>query len=209
MNKLIAFIGFVCGILTAIFALLLNPVGPVLISGSMDSNSYAWSALDFYGAELDEVTLLGLPLSISGKAFADEGVVSANASTLVLRGADNKPAALATRLVALDEKGELLSADLGVNSFTNIFWPNRGSLMLYGYENRWPVIRNNILSRLGRVSEDSWLVSAQSPGNSPTGVIGGSGAMEGMGGRYSETLQLNPEGEENFMGQLSLELSFK
>ena len=102
-----------------------------------------------------------------------------------------------------------LSADLGVNTYTTVFWPNRGSLLLYGYENRWPIIRDNILSGFGRSVEDFWLVSAQRRDGSQTGVFGGSGAMEGMGGRYSETLQPNPAGDGTFTGQVSLELSFK
>ena len=209
MNKLIAFLGFLCGSLTAIAALLLNPIGPVPIGGGMGSNTYTWSALEFHGAELNEVTLLGLPLQESGRSFDAEGVASANASILVLRGADGEAAALATRLVALDENGELLSADLGVNTFTSIFWPNRGSLLLYGYENRWPVIRDNVLSGFGRSAESSWLVSAQRRDGALTGVVGGSGAMEGMGGRYSEILQPNPSGDGTFTGKLSLELSFR
>jgi hypothetical protein len=212
MNKLIAFTGLVCGSLTAIAALLLNPVGPVPIGGGTGSNTYAWSALEFHGAELDEVSMLGLPLRKSGNNQFDanaKGVATANASVLVLRGADGEAAALATRLVSLDEKGDLLSADLGVNSFTSIFWPNRGSLQLYGYENRWPVIRDNVLGAFGRSPENSWLVSAQRRDSALTGVVGGSGAMEGMGGRYSETLQPNPAGDGTFTGQLSLELSFK
>ena len=209
MKKLIAFLGLVCGALTAIAALLLNPIGPIPIGGGMGTNTYGWSALEFHGAELDAVTLLGLPLRKTGQAFTDDGVVSANASILVLRGADGEAAALATRLVALDEGGELLNADLGVNTFTSVFWPNRGSLQLYGYENRWPVIRDSLLGGFGRPPEDSWLVSAQRRDGAPTGVVGGSGAMEGMGGRYSESLQPNPSGDGTFTGQLSLELSFR
>ena len=192
-----------------IAALLLNPGGPVPIGGGVGSNTYAWSALEFHGAELDEVSMLGLPLRTSGRAFDAKGVASANASILVLSGADGEAAALATRLVSLDGKGDLLSADLGVNSFTSIFWPNRGSLLLYGYENRLPVIRDNVLGAFGRSPENSWLVSAQRRDSALTGVIGGSGAMEGMGGRYSETLQPNPAGDGTFTGKLSLELSFK
>jgi hypothetical protein len=209
MNKLIAFTGLVCGSVTAIAALLLNPIGPVPISGSMGSNTYAWSAVEFHGAELDGVTMLGLPLRKSGQPFAAKGIAAANASVLVLRGADGEEAALATRLVALDEHGELLSADLGVNSYTSIFWPNRGSLLLYGYENRWPIIRDNVMDRFGKSSEGSWLVSAQRRNGALTGVVGGSGAMEGMGGHYSETLQPNASGDGTFTGKLSLELSFK
>ena len=108
MKKLIAFLGLLCGSLVAIAALLLNPIGPVPIGGGMGSNTYAWSALEFHGAELDEVALLGLPLQTSGgQAFNADGVATANASILVLRGADGEAAALATRLVAMDETGEL------------------------------------------------------------------------------------------------------
>jgi hypothetical protein len=209
LKKLIAFLGLVCGALTAIAALLINPIGPVPIGGGMGTNTYAWSALEFHGAELDEVTLLGLPLRTTGRAFDAEGIAAANASILVLRGADGKAAALATRLVALDEAGELLNADVGVNTFTSIFWPNRGSLLLYGYENRWPLIRDNVLGGFGKTPEDFWLVSAQRRDGAPTGVVGGSGAMEGMGGRYSETLQPNSSGDGTYTGKLSLELSFK
>jgi hypothetical protein len=209
VKKLIAFLGFVCGGMTAIAALLLNPTGPIPIVGGMGSNTYVWSALQFHGAELDEVALLGLPLKAPGRAFSAAGVAAANASILVLRGADGEAAALATRLVALDEDGELLSADLGVNTYTSIFWPNRGSLFLYGYENRWPIIRDNVLGGFGRPAEDFWLVSAQRRDGAPTGVVGGSGALEGMGGRYSETLQPNSAGDGTFTGELSLELSIR
>jgi len=209
MNRLITFMGLVCGCVATLAALLFNPLGPVVINAGIGADTYDWSALEFHGVEFDEATLLGLPLRASGQAFTAAGIESANASIMVLRGSDGEPAALVTRLVALDETGNLLRGDLGVNTYTNIYWPNRGSLLLYGYENRWPVIRGNVMGALGQSSESSWLVSALRRDGELSGVVGGSGVLERVGGRYSETLHPNPAGDGTFEGRISLELSFR
>lgn len=206
MKKLITFMGLLCGCVAALAVLLFNPLGPVVIHAGLGADTYDWSALEFHGAELDAVTMLGLPLQVSGQPFTATGVESANASIVVLHDPDGKAVALATRLVALDETGDLLHGDLGVNAYTNIFWPNRGSLLLYGYENRWPVIRGNVMSILGQAAEASWLVSAARRDGRPSGVVGGSGLQEGVGGRYSETLHLSSADDGTFAGRLSLEL---
>jgi hypothetical protein len=208
MRLIISLIGFFAGSAVALSALLFNPLEPVPIPQA-GAKIYDWSPLEFHGAELDEVTLLGLPLRQSGSPFVADEIGLANASIIVLRDPDGEAVALATRLVSMDDASDLLGADLAVNAYTNIFWPNRGSLMMYGRENRWSVMRSRIMQATGNTAANSWLVSTDRRDGSVSGILGGSGAVESTGGRYSERLQPNPSGDGTFTGSLSLEPSLR
>ena len=157
------------------FVLLFSPLSPPYTGSEINRDVYNWSALQFQGAELDEVVLLNLPLKQAGEAFSEEAIRSATASVVVLRTQNGQPAALGTRLSVADEGSDLLSAKLGVRTYSNVFWPNSGSILISGYENRWPVLRSAVMHSLGQVSDRQWLVSAKQPAGDFTGVAGGSG----------------------------------
>jgi hypothetical protein len=209
MNKLIMILGFCCGCMTVLAVILFNPTGPAPLAASGGAELYEVRALEFHGAELDAVRMLGLPLPTAKKPFLAAGIAGANASIVVLSDAEGAPVALATRLVAQDDAGEILEADLGVNTYINIFLPNHGSLLMYGYENRWPIVRDAILNVMGQAVAENWQVSSMRADGITTGVAGGSGAFERAGGRFSETLQPSPADNETFMSQLALEVSPK
>jgi hypothetical protein len=206
MNKLIMILGFCCGCMTVLAATLFNPTGPAPLAASEGAEMYEVRALEFHGAELDAVRMLGLPLPTVKQPFQAAGIAGANASIVVLSDAGGEPFALAARLVAQDDDGAILDGDLGVNTYINIFLPNRGSLLLHGYENRWPIVRDGILSALGQTEVENWQVSSMRTDGVATGVAGGSGVFERAGGRFSETLQLSPADDETFISQLALEV---
>jgi hypothetical protein len=80
---------------------------------------------------------------------------------------------------------------------------------MQGYENRWPILRADVMSGLSQPAEQFWLVSARPGTGRVAGVIGGSGVLDGIGGRYGEYLQPGAGGDINYTGQIRLELSFR
>jgi hypothetical protein len=208
MRLLISILGMASGFAVVIVALLLNPLAPVSMQLA-DTEVYDLSPLEFHGAELDDVMLMNLPLRASGTPFAADNMTHSNGSIVVLKDSSGKAVALGTRLVMAGDDSDLLGARLSVQTYTNIFWPNRGSFIMYGQENRWPVLRSHILPGGANGDDESWSVSVAPVDGSQTGMIGGSGALESIGGRYSEGLQLNPSGDGTFVGQVSLETSVR
>jgi hypothetical protein len=208
MRQIISLIGFFAGVAVAFLVLLFNPLEPAPVPQT-GAEIYDWSPLEFHGAELDEVSLLGLPLRRSGSPFAAAEIEHANASIIVLRDPDGEAIALATRFVTLDDRSDLLGANLAVNTYTNIFWPNRGSLLLHGHENRWPIMRSRVMLATGNVAKEYWLVSTNPRDGDRSGILGGSGALEGVEGSYSEVLRPNPSGDGTFIGRLSFEPTIK
>ncbi len=204
MRLLISLVGFFAGCVAAILALMFNPLEPAPMPQA-GAKIYDWTPLEFHGAELDEVALLGLPFKRSGRPFVSAGIKNANASIVVLRNTDGEAVALATRLVATDNRSDLLGASLVVRSYTNIFWPNRGSILMHGFENRWSIMRSRVMGATGDDAKEFWLVSTNPRNAGLSGILGGSGVLEGAGGRYSEVLKPNSSGDGIFIGRLSLE----
>jgi len=209
MRLLIALTGLLAGAAVAVAALLFNPLSPSPVIGGAGKNVYDWSPLEFHGAELNAIGMLGLPLPRAGKPLVEGSVATANAAIIVLRDAAGEAAGLATRLVALDEQGQILQGDLGVNAYTNIFFPNRGSMLLVGHENRWPVVRSNVMAALGQPAMEVWPVTTQNPDGSPSRLIGGSGELETIRGRYTESLRPGADNDGVLNGQIELDLAFK
>lgn len=206
MHLIISLIGLIAGMALGFAALLFNPLEqpPVALT---ETEVYDLSPLEFHGAALDDVMLLNIPLAGSGSPFAAENMTHSNASIVVLRGANGEAVALGTRLVMAGDDSDLLGAKLAVQTYTNIFWPNRGSLMMHGLENRWPVLRSHVLEGAG--STASWPVSIGPGTVEKIGILGGSGDLESIGGSYSEELRLNPVGDGTFVGRISLEKSIR
>ena len=206
MHLFISLIGLLAGMALGFAALLFNPLEkpPVALT---ETEVYDLSPLEFHGAALDDVMLLNIPLAGSGSPFAAENMTHANASIVVLRGANGEAVALGTRLVMAGDDSDLLGANLAVQTYTNIFWPNRGSLMMHGLENRWSVLRSHVLEGAG--STTSWPVSIGPGTVEKIGILGGSGALQSIGGSYSEELRLNPVGDGTFVGRISLEKSIR
>jgi hypothetical protein len=206
MKFLISLIGFVAGIAAAIGFLLSNPLQTSLLPVAVTDNVYNWRALEFQGAAFGTTQLMNLPLGQQGEAFIAEGIATSNASLLILEDKNGQPAALATRIVVLNDKSDLLRSDVGVSTYTNIIWPNYGSLFLAGDENRWPIIRNDALQLLGESNYqpvDTFSVSALGHDRF---VAGGSGGFAGVGGRYTEELYADSATYGRFAGRIALEL---
>ena len=206
MKLLIALSGLVAGIFVGLSVLLFNPLSPPATLPSSGIAPYELAPLEFHGAELDHVALLGLPGSPAGVEFAADSIATANASVIVLSTSGGDAIALATRLSSADRNSDLLRGDVGSETYTNIFFPNRGSLFLSGRENRWPIIRSGTLRLLGQPGELVWPVTTRTGSGAPSGIVGGSGALESTGGRYAESLQLSPVGDGTFNSEIVLEM---
>ena len=84
---------------------------------------------------------------------------------------------------------------------------------MHGYENRWPLIRSDMVTSLNGSGEGSdgleIQVSAVRPDIAPTGIVGGSGLFSAIGGRYNETIKRDPEQPDLYAGTISLAISAK
>lgn len=207
MKLLIALTGLMAGAFVGVGALLFNPLSPPATLSPSGIAPYQLAPLEFHGAELDHVALLGLPGSPAGIEFATDSIATANASVIVLSTPGGDAIALATRLAAADKNSDLLRGDVGSETYTNVFFPNRGSLLLSGRENRWPIIRSGTLRLLGQPGELVWPVTTRVGSGAPSGVVAGSGELEAMGGRYTESLQLSSVGDGTFNSEIVLELA--
>jgi hypothetical protein len=206
MRLLISIVGLLAGAIAGLGLLLVNPLQPPQVSVADFDNVYDWRALEFHGAVFGTPRLMNLPVGRHGEAFVAEGIASSNVSLLLMGDKNGHPAALATRIVILNAKGDLLSSDVGVSTYTNIIWPNYGSLFLHGDENRWGLIRNDALTLLG---ESNYQPVSTFPVSSLTkdrSVAGGSGGFAGVGGHYAEELTGDPANPDRYAGRIALEL---
>lgn len=210
MSKLIALLGLMCGTLTGVMAVLYNPFAETTLPVGSSGSLYAWSPLEFHGAELGSTELLGLPLGDdTGSPFADQSLSAANAAIVVVRNGNGEAAALATRLVMSSGEGSVLDGNVGADVHMTVFLPNRGSLYLTGYENRWPLLRSEILSTVGRSVASSWTVSVRGPAERAGRIVGGSGGMSGSSGSFRELLELSTAADGSLTGQVELDLAFR
>lgn len=205
MRALATIIGFFAGVAAALTLLINNPLQSALLPVSA-ANAYGWRALEIHGARFDANRLMNLPIGQRNEAFIADGIETANAAVLILSDVNGQPAALAVRLMALNEKDALLHAEVGVSTYMNVIWPNYGSIFLHGDENRWPIIRDRVLELIGRGHyQRAGVFSVSTVGGDHT-VAGGSGAFAGIGGRYTEELYVDTEQVDRYAGRLELKL---
>lgn len=202
MRLLFALIGFFAGAALTVYGVLNNPLARPALSQS-GVELYDLSPLEFHGAELDYVMLLNLPLTTAGTPFAASNMKHSNASIVVLRNLQGEAVAMGTRLVTAGDDSDLLDGKLSVQTYTNIFWPNSGSLMMHGLENRWAMLSEEAAGEEAS-SDSSWTVSVKPPAGAVGGILGGSGKLEAVGGTYTEVLQPNPSGDGTFVSQIGL-----
>jgi hypothetical protein len=204
MRLLVALIGLCCGAFAGVYALLNNPLTAAAepVAG-IAGESYQWQVLEAVGNGFGPAELLGLPLANPDRPLGADALESASAAVMLLTDEQNQPRALATRLSVFSSDGSLTEGRVGIETFTNIFWPNAGSIFLHGYENRWPVIR----AAAEASSAGSMQFSAFSPGGDPGAIVGGSGLHEGASGRFSETFWADPSHPDTLAGHLVLEAS--
>ena len=202
MRLLIALIGLFCGAFAGVYGLLHNPLTaaqePV---ADIAGDSYRWQVLESAGNAFGPAELFGLP--VNGRQLGAAALESASAAIMLLTDEKDQPRALATRLAVYSSDSSLTTGHVGVETFTNVFWPNAGSLFLHGYENRWPVIR----AAADAASAGGVKLAAVGPGSDPGSIVGGSGLYEGAGGRFSETVWADPARPDTSAGQLVLEAS--
>ena len=213
MRRLVGIIGFLCGIGVGLFVLLNNPLSPPAFSVDETSDTYQWRALEFFGISFTPAELLGISSGSTNRSLGAKEVKLASASIVLLLDESGQPAALATRLTAINKSPDMFTEQVGVDTYTNIFWANAGSILMHGYENRWPLVRTNMLAALGNsgevIANNSFAVSAVPPDEELTGIVGGSGLFSGIGGRYSETIWRDPEQSDLYAGAISLDIAVR
>jgi len=210
MSKLSAFAGFACGIFAGVVLLLQNPA--VEKSFRVDqAETYEWSALEFFGNAFEPENILRIPGNSVYRPLGAGDIELGSAAVLLLTDETGQPRALAVRLATISQSGDMLRGNVGIDTYTNIFWPNTGSIFLQGYENRWPLIKGEAPSSMGGTAVDGmtaeYSVSAISPDKAFAGIVGGSGQFRSSAGRYSETLWRDPDQPDLYAGTISLERS--
>jgi hypothetical protein len=199
-------LGLLAGAVGAVVLLFNNPLQPSRPSILPNASVYDWRAPEFHGASFGAAGLMNLPIGPRSEPFGAAGIATANAAVLILTDEDGQPAALAARITVLGETPDLLRSDVGVSSYTNIIWPNYGSLFLRGEENRWALIRDSALkfSGMSNAGADGRFRVSRLAGMRD--VIGGSGAFANIGGRYAEELSWDEDNPERLAGTIGLGL---
>ena len=213
MKRLTGIIGLLCGIATGLFMLLNNPFSPPALAAAESADTYQWRSLEFFGISFTPAELLGVASGSTHRSLGAEEVRLASASIILLQDKSGQPAALATRLTAMNKSPDMFGQQVGVDTYTNIFWANAGSVMMHGYENRWPLVRNRLVATMNDSSEaaenSQFYVSAARPDKEPTGIVGGSGLFSGIGGHYTETIQRDPEQPDLYAGSITLDIAVR
>ena len=213
MKRLIVIIGFLCGIGAGVLMILNNPLSSPGFSVASKSDAYQWRALEFFGIAFTPTELLGVSKGSINRSLGAKEVVLTSASVILLQDEAGRPAALATRLTAMNKSPDIFTKNVGVDTYTNIFWANAGSVLMHGYENRWPLVRSHFVASSNGVDEETgrlnFPVSAERPDKEPAGIVGGSGLFSAIGGRYSETIWQDPEQPGLYAGSVSLDVAVK
>jgi len=213
MRRLAGIIGFLCGIGAGLFVLLNNPLSPPAYSAGEISATYQWRSLEFFGISFTPAELLGISSGSPNRSLGAKEVELSSASIILLQDESGQPAALATRLTAMNKSPDFFAEQVGVDTYTNIFWANAGSVLMHGYENRWPLVRDNVVALFDESGEvtgvGKFTVSAARPDKEITGIVGGSGVFSGIGGRYSETIWRDPEQPDLYAGAISLGIAVR
>jgi len=207
VKKLVAITGFLGGIAIAVMFLLHSPFEPRLLDLQAGPNTLQWQTLEFGGNPFTPAGLLGLPAGAAIVPIGASQVELANASIMLLFDTAGKPVALATRLASRRKGGNLLMGNIGIDTYTNVFWPNRGSVLLHGYEDRTPMLRAGALGSSPVTPDKAFTVSALAPTNAAKGVVGGSGALALTTGRFSEALWQSPQQPGYYSGAVTFEFS--
>ena len=142
MGPFVSTLGFLAGVAGAIALLLNNPMKSSQVGITDAQAAYSWQSLEFHGAAINPVRLLNLPGVQHTGVLAGDAIEAANVAVIVVRDPAGQPAALGTRIEYQDKHPDLTRSNVGVASFTSMMWPNYGSLLLHGYENRWPLVRS-------------------------------------------------------------------
>ncbi len=207
MKKLVALTGFLAGIVLALVLLLNSPFAPQLLSVQGGSNTLQWQTLEFAGNPFAPAGLMGLPTGSATVPIGAPQVALANASIMLLFDGAGQPVALATRLASRRKGGNLLMGNVGIDTYTNVFWPNRGSVLMHGYEDRTPMLRASALGRNPMSSDQAFTVSAIPPKELAKGVVGGSGALVSSRGQFTESVWERPQQPGLYTGTVTIELS--
>jgi hypothetical protein len=165
-----------------------------------------WQTLEFAGNPFTPSGLLGLPAGAAIVPIGASQVELANVSVMLLFDAAGQPVALATRLASRRKGGNLLMGNIGIDTYTNVFWPNHGSVLMHGYEDRAPMLRAGILGNSPVSPDKAFTVSAVAPTDAARGVVGGSGALGTATGRFSEAIWQSPQQPGYYSGMITLEL---
>jgi hypothetical protein len=171
----------------------------------------SFTSQEIHGVSLGPAAQLNVAwLFGSGVGFSDDAIRNSTAAVVVLRDTAGKPVALATKLSAYAGDSNLLQRRVGMDSYWNIFWPNRGSIFLAGYEDRWPMLSDSLVSQLsgsGLYPQDSYVLSVDDRLRADSMVIGSNGLFENVHGQFRETVTTPRNSDELLQGSLQIQVS--
>lgn len=183
--------GLLLGLAIGVGLLMVNPLSlsqaaPAGLSGAVRVLDWR-SGGGFRGMPMTPGGLLGWSRGADG--FADPALRHARVEVVVLDDDASGEKVLGVRMSAAAAQGSLLRARLGVTTAWNLVWPGRGSVMLAGSENAWPMLRDGLWAlargRGFRPGREHYPLPPL-PGAGAPALVSGSGAFEGLRGSFRE-----------------------
>ncbi len=183
-------VGLICGAVTGLAAVLLNPVW--LLDRPAPLNSGEVRIINY---ELGQVRGLsaGVAALLGGgqtaRALEDAAIRNTRVALVELPGGAGYPPAIAIKLSMVGDDNALWRARLGMKDYWSVLWLGEGGLFVVGRSNYWPVLRDSVLSFL-RGEGQRGLASRYRLSAGVTGgrVIGVSGDWNGVDGEVRESL---------------------
>jgi hypothetical protein len=215
MRRAVVLIGFLCGVLVALAALMLNPMAwssSPPASAAKGARTLTYTPAAFRGFELRPMALLGVAgIDADGAGLADPAIRYARVEVEPLTADSSSAVALAVRLSSLAKQNSLFRARLGVITDWNVVWPDQGSLFLSGSENFWPVVRDCLWSLLRgrgfRPAETRYQLPPVPGGGTGQSVSGVRGSFAGAHGSFSEIFEPLPDSGADLGGRRILHIT--
>ncbi len=189
-------LGLLCGALTGVAAVLVNPAWLLdrpapLSSGELRIINYELGQTRGLSAGVS--SLLGA--GRVGGALDDAGIRNTRVALIELPAGPGHPAAIAVKFSMVSADNALWRARLGMRDYWSILWLGEGGLFVVGQSNYWLVLRDSVLSFVRgegqRGLAPRYRLSAGSAADGGSRLIGVSGAWSRVTGEVRESLLPN------------------
>jgi hypothetical protein len=207
MSNVRILLGMLAGMLAGILIVIFNPfAGGTLLRSVPEAKFHSYTTGDVYGMHRSVDSILNLAWLLQGPGdFSEPAIRNTTASVLVLRDYTGSPVAFATRLSSVARNDNMLLGSLKMRTYSNVFWPNEGSVYMQAEETRRPMFRDGLVSFLtgGELSAnaESYVLTIDSDRNQ---IVGLSGELADVSGAYSEVLLSPADDPQIQQGELQL-----